>query len=217
MAVRIEVVFDVVCPWCYVGKRRLELALGRLRTPHGTPEVSVSWLPFQLNPGLPDAGMERAEYLRQKFGEAAAQVYGRVQAAGRSVGIDFAFASIARQPNTLAAHQLVAAAARGACQDAMVEALFSAYFIEGADLTQRATLIALAGRAGMNAARAGACLDDPAEREAVERSDREARALGVAGVPFFVFDRRLAVSGAQEPELLLQAVQRAAEGSAGAA
>lgn len=211
MAVQIEVISDVVCPWCFIGKRRLERALARLRETAGAPRVSVVWRAFQLNPGLPEAGVDRAQYVRAKFGAAAEQVYGRVQAVGRSVGIEFAFDSIARQPNTLAAHQLIAAAHAQDCQDQMVEALFRGYFLEGADLTQRATLVLLAQRAGMDAERAGACLDDASERQAALDADRAARELGVDGVPCFVFDARLAVSGAQEPEALLQAIQRSAQ------
>jgi predicted DsbA family dithiol-disulfide isomerase len=208
MALQIEVISDVVCPWCFIGKRRLEQALDRLRATPGAPEVNVHWAPFQLNPWLPEAGMDRAEYLRRKFGAASAQIYARVQAAGRTVGIDFAFDAIARQPNTQAAHRLIAAAPR---QDQMVDTLFAAYFLEGADLTERATLLALARRAGMEPAQAAACLDDPGARQAVEQAEAGARALGVEGVPFFVFDRRLAVSGAQEPQVLLQAIERAAQ------
>ena len=210
MGLQIEVISDVVCPWCFIGKRRLERALARLRETPGAPQVSVTWRPFQLNPGLPEGGVDRAQYVQAKFGAAAEQVYGRVRAVGRSVGIDFAFESIPRQPNTLAAHQLIAAASVAGCQDQMVEALFSGYFLEGADLTQRATLVALAQRAGMDADRAGACLDDMDQRQAALDADRTARELGVEGVPFFVFDRRLAVSGAQEPEVLLQAIERVA-------
>jgi predicted DsbA family dithiol-disulfide isomerase len=211
MSIQIEVISDVVCPWCYIGKRRLEQALARLREAPGAPQVNVAWRPFQLNPGLPEAGVDRAQYVQAKFGAAAEQVYGRVRAVGRSVGIDFAFESIARQPNTLAAHQLIAAALIEDCQDQVVEALFRGYFLEGADLTQRATLVSLAQRAGMAADRAGACLDDANQREAALDADRIARELGVEGVPFFVFDRRLAVSGAQDPEVLLQAIERVAQ------
>jgi len=214
MLVQIEVISDLVCPWCFIGKRRLERALARLRELPGAPQVSLQWRAFQLNPGLPEAGVDRAQYVRAKFGAGAPQVYGRVQRAGESVGIEFAFDAIVRQPNTLAAHQLIAAAHAQGCQDQMVEALFTGYFLEGADLTARATLVALAQRAGVSAERAGACLDDARARQAVLDADRNARELGVEGVPFFLFNRRLAVSGAQEPEVLLQAIERAAQVSA---
>jgi predicted DsbA family dithiol-disulfide isomerase len=208
MPVQIEVISDVVCPWCFIGKRRLEQALARLEC-----EVAVAWRPFQLNPTLPDEGMERELYVQRKFGAAGPGVYARVAAVGASVGIDFAFERIVRQPNTVAAHQLIALASPGAQQDTMVETLFRAYFLEGIDLTRRANLVALAGQAGLDPAAAQACLDDPAARRAVEDADRQARSLGVEGVPFFIFDRRLAVSGAQDPGVLVQAIERAAEHS----
>jgi predicted DsbA family dithiol-disulfide isomerase len=206
MPVQIEIVSDVVCPWCYIGKRRLEQALERTRQP-----VAVTWRPFQLNPDIPESGIERAEYVRRKFGAAGASLYERVAAAGASVGIAFAFDRIVRQPNTTAAHQLIALADPGAEQDAMVEALFRAYFLEGADLTRRDTLVALATRAGLDCKAAEACLDDATARRAVAQEDHRARAIGIEGVPFFIFDRRLAVSGAQPPEVLAGAIERAAE------
>jgi predicted DsbA family dithiol-disulfide isomerase len=214
MAVQIEVISDVVCPWCFIGKRRLEQALERLGQASAAPAVSVTWLPFQLNPGLPQAGMDRAEYLRRKFGDRAPQIYARVAAVGRSVGIPFAFDAIARQPNTVAVHQLIALAGAAGRQDDMVETLFRAYFLEAADLTQRATLLELAQRAGIDPARAAECLDDPAQRQAVLEAEHEGRALGVEGVPLFLFNRRRAVSGAQEPQVLLSAVEQAARAAA---
>jgi len=214
MAVQIEVISDVVCPWCFIGKRRLEQALARLREAPAAPSVSVAWLPFQLNPDLAETGMDRADYVRRKFGHAAPQIYARVAGVGRSVGIAFAFDAIARQPNTVAAHQLIALAGPAGRQDQMVETLFRAYFLERADLTQRATLVALAQRSGIDPARAAACLDDPLQRQAVLGAEREGRELGVEGVPLFLFNRRLAVSGAHEPQVLLAAIEQAARDAA---
>jgi predicted DsbA family dithiol-disulfide isomerase len=206
MPVQIEIVSDVVCPWCYIGKRRLEQALAG-----GGPQVEVVWRPFQLNPDLPETGMERDAYVRRKFGAAGGGLYARVAAVGASAGIPFAFERIVRQPNTVAAHQLIALAVPGPQQDAVVESLFRGYFLEGADLTDRQTLLALAGRAGLDATATRACLDDAASRQAVLDADGMARDLGVEGVPFFIFDRRFAVSGAQEAAVLAQAIERAAE------
>jgi predicted DsbA family dithiol-disulfide isomerase len=211
MAVQIEVISDVVCPWCYIGKRRLEAALQTLRQRGGAPEVEVTWLPFQLNPDMPDDGIDRAEYLRRKFGGDAAQIYQRVSAVGESVGIPFDFARVQRQPNTLAAHQLIALARAQGSQDAMVERLFRAYFLEGADLTREDVLVQLAAEAALDPQAARADLRDAARRNAVRDEDASARSMGVEGVPFFVFDRRLAVSGAHEPEVLIQAIERAAQ------
>jgi len=210
MTVQIEVVSDVVCPWCFIGKRRLEAALHALRESADAPPVDVAWRSFQLNPDLPEEGMDREAYVRRKFGANAGQVYGRVSAVGREVGIDFDFSAIRRQPNTLAAHQLIALAGGAGCQGAVVERLFRAYFLEAADLTQPQVLIDLAVQAGLERESVEADLADSARNWAVANEEQAARAMGVEGVPFFVFDRRLAVSGAQEPEVLVQAIRRAA-------
>ncbi len=207
MTVRIDVISDVVCPWCLIGKRRLERALELLRQgSQQAPQVEVVWHPFQLNPHLPLEGMARSEYLAQKFGSRAQDIYGRVTAAGRSVGIEFGFDRIVRQPNTVPAHQLIALAQVRGAQDRMVETLFRAYFMDGVDLTQTANLLTLAERAGLDRAEAGVCLEDDAQRQAVQAADAQSRSLGVSGVPFFIFDQRIAVSGAQEPEVLLRAL-----------
>jgi len=212
MAPRIDVISDVVCPWCFIGKRRLAQALQLFEdSAAATPSVEVVWHPFQLNPQLPPQGVERSEYLARKFGARAPQIYARVAAVGRSVGIDFAFERIERQPNTTAAHQLIELARRYGQQDAMVESLFRGYFLEGADLTQPDQLVALACQAGLDAAGARTCLDDDALRQAVLSRDAEARTLGVSGVPFFIFDNRLAVSGAEEPTVLLRALRDVAK------
>jgi predicted DsbA family dithiol-disulfide isomerase len=212
MAVRIDVISDVVCPWCFIGKRRLEQAVRLLRERSAdATEVEIVWHPFQLNPDLPAEGIERSEYIARKFGSRAQDIYGRVSGVGRSVGIDFAFDRIVRQPNTVAAHQLIALAQDEGRQEEIVETLFQAYFLEGVDLTRTDNLLALAERAGMRREAARLGLEDDARRQAVAAADHEARALGVSGVPFFIFDRRLAVSGAQEPEVLVRAISEALE------
>jgi len=209
--VQIEIFSDVVCPWCFIGKRRLEEALRRLAASgnRGAPP-RVQWRAFQLNPWLPPGGMERAEYVTRKFGSAAGGVYTRVAGVGSQVGIGFAFDRIARQPNTVDAHRLIRLAGEEQRQDAVVETLFRAYFLEGADLSSTAVLLGLAQRAGLDPERAQACLTDEGTRAAVLDEDRQAREIGVEGVPFFVFNRRLAVSGAQEPDVLLAAIDRVA-------
>ncbi|MCO5108920.1 MAG: DsbA family oxidoreductase [Burkholderiaceae bacterium] len=209
-ALRIDVVSDVVCPWCYVGKRQLEAALGRWRAAHpGAPEPAVRWHPFQLNPDLPDEGMSRADYLREKFGASdPAAIYQRVSAAAHAVGLAPEFAKIARQPNTLRAHALIAAA-QGEAQQTIVERLFRAYFVEGADLTSRETLAALAREAGLDEAAIRAALEDGAALERARQADLEARELGIGGVPFFVVDGRVGVSGAQGADALLGAFAQA--------
>jgi predicted DsbA family dithiol-disulfide isomerase len=212
MTLRIDVISDVVCPWCYIGKRRLERALELFEgSGDGGAAVQVHWLPFQLNPQLPSEGVERSEYVARKFGARAKDIYARVADVGHSVGIEFAFELIARQPNTVPAHLLIALAGLHGKQDGMVETLFRAYFLEGVDLTRADNLVALARQAGIDSEAASACLSDAAQRQAVLADESHAHALGVSGVPFFVFNRRLAVSGAQEPEILVRAMREAAQ------
>ena len=217
----IDIISDVVCPWCYIGKRRLETALAR-RSSDDAP-VHVRWLAFQLNPDMPAAGVDRRSYLEQKFGgpERAQQIYARIKAAGDEVGIPFDFERIVRQPNTVNAHRLIAWAqdVNPSESDALVEQLFRAYFIDGADIGDIDTLARLAGDAGFDATAARAWLTSDAGRTAIQAEEQRARALGVTGVPFFVFNERLAVSGAQPPEVLLGAMEQAsmAEFESGAA
>ena len=203
----IDVISDVVCPWCYIGKKKLERALElyRERNPEAeSPEVS--WHPFQLNPDMPEGGIDRGEYLQRKFGRQSSQIYARVSAAGAQVGIPFAFDKVTRQPNTVAAHSLILLAGDSALQNTVVEGLFRGYFIEGRDLNARETLTEIACAAGLVKPQVDACLASAQVREQVRSEDEQARRLGVEGVPFFVFNRRYAVSGAQDPEVLVDAV-----------
>jgi predicted DsbA family dithiol-disulfide isomerase len=206
----IDVISDVVCPWCFIGKRRLEAALKLYAAKHPeAPPPKVSWHPFQLNPDLPPEGMSRQDYITRKFGPGGAQKYERVAAVGASVGIPFAFDKIARQPNTLAAHSLIGMAEPGPAQDRVKETLLNAYFIEAADLTDQKVLLDLAERAGLDRDAAAARLADPKARAAVSDADEQARRMGVEGVPFFVFNQRVGLSGAHEPETLLEAIEQA--------
>ena len=210
MALTIDVVSDVVCPWCFIGKRRLEAALALYAKEHpDAPAPEVTWRPFQLNPGMPDEGMSREEYVQRKFGAQGGAVYGRVSAVGREVGLPFAFDRIARQPNTLAAHSLIELAQSRGAQDAVVEALFRAYFFDGVDLTRRDNLVAIATGAGLDRAEVEGWLDDANARDLAAAEDQRARELGIEGVPFFVFNGRLAVSGAHPAETLLDAMKQA--------
>ena len=211
---QIDVISDVVCPWCYIGQRRLAAALSRLPEDDAARRAPVRWHPFQLNPGLPQAGIPRRKYLEDKFGgpERAAQIYARVSAVGASVGIAFAFDRIEIQPNTQDAHRLIAwAQARGDASD-LVERLFHAYFIDGRALGDRAVLAAIAGEAGLPSDEARRLLDSGEGMDAIALMDRRAREIGVQGVPFFIFNQRVAVSGAQEPETLLDAIAQARAG-----
>jgi predicted DsbA family dithiol-disulfide isomerase len=205
----IDVLSDVVCPWCLIGKRRLEQALQTYAQRYpDRPAPLVRWHPFQLNPDMPESGMSRADYVQQKFGDRASTVYDRVKAVGRTLDIAFAIDTIARQPNTAAAHSLIGLAEVGAQQQRLVEALFCAYFLQGVDLTQRSELERLALEAGLSGDEVRACLDSEDARAQVRASDVRARQMGVQGVPFFIFNNQVGVSGAHEPETLLQAMEQ---------
>jgi len=210
VALTIDVVSDVVCPWCFIGKRRLEAALKLYAEKHPeAPAPKVTWHPFQLNPDLPAEGMSRQDYVTRKFGPGGAQKYERVAAVGKSVGLNLAFDKIQRQPNTLSAHSLIAMAEPGPAQDRVKETLLNAYFIETLDLTDENVLLDLAERAGLDRAAVQASLRDPAARQAISDADEQARRMGVEGVPFFIFNQRVGLSGAHEPEALLEAIEQA--------
>ena len=166
----------------------------------------MRWLPFQLNPDLPEEGISRKEYVERKFGPGGARNYSRVANVGKEVGIDFAFDDITVQPNTVNAHRLMIYGAKLGREDEVAESLFRAYFLEGAILTDKAVLCAIGERAGLERAALAAYLATDADRDAILRSDIAARTAGVTGVPFFIFNQRTAVSGAHEPESLLKAM-----------
>ncbi len=214
-ALQIDVVSDIVCPWCYIGKRRLETALHLFAQAHAQmPAPKVSWLPFQLNPDLPASGISRADYLQRKFGDPkGGGMYERVSAEGRKEGIAFDFTAIQRQPNTLRAHALLDAAlqsdASGLLQAQLKEALMQAYFCHGADLTQDTTLEAIATQSGMPLLAAQTTLQDTTAQQKVAAQDAELRRIGISGVPFFIINRKIGLSGAQPPEALLDAMERA--------
>ena len=213
----IDVISDVVCPWCFIGRRRLGMALAQYGAREPGVRPVVSWHPFQLNPDLPREGVDRKSYLETKFGgpQRAAEIYARVRAAGLTVGIDFAFERILRQPNTRDAHRLIAwAQARGDAED-LVEGLFRAYFLEGRNIGERDVLAAVAGDAGQGADAARDYLESDAGADTVDAMDRRVRELGVTGVPFFIFDGRAGVSGAQEPQTLVAAMDEATTAAGG--
>ncbi len=213
MPFQIDVISDVVCPWCFIGKRNLERALEMWQVQHPDEAPVVRWHPFQLNPDLPASGVPRKQYLENKFGgpARAKEIYARVSAAGERAGIDFAFDSIQVQPNTVDAHRLMHHAGELGKQDAMAEVIFRRYFLEGADLTDAETLADIAQQAGLDRDETLAYLASDADRELIEEQDRRARAIGVEGVPFFIFNQRLALSGAQPPEVIVEAMEKARE------
>jgi predicted DsbA family dithiol-disulfide isomerase len=202
----VDVVSDVVCPWCYIGKRQLE---AMLQTLPAADRPRVRWHPFQLNPDLPTQGLDRRSYVEMKFGgpERAAQVYARVAQAGRDAGLALDFARIGRQPNTRDAHRLIgwSQAAGGEHTDALVEALFRGFFVEGRPIGERAVLAELAAAAGHDLAAARAFLDGDEGAAEVVQADQRMRELGITGVPFFVFGGRVAVPGAGGADALRSA------------
>ncbi len=168
----------------------------------------MRWLPFQLNPDLPESGISRAEYFQRKFGTPN-HSYARVSAVGEAVGIPFAFDKIRVQPNTVNAHRLMHYADQQGRQDEVAEELFRAYFIEGANITDIGTLADTGARAGLERSALADYLASDADRELVQSADIEARSGGINGVPYFIFNNKVGVSGAQEPQALLQAMLQA--------
>jgi predicted DsbA family dithiol-disulfide isomerase len=210
----VDIVSDVVCPWCYIGKHKLEAALAELQAREPDIATVRRWHPFQLNPDLPPEGISRTDYVEAKFGGKvrATEVYARVRAAGAEIGLALAFDRIARQPNTLEAHRLIAwGQQQGNAKAAgdLVEALFRGFFIEGRRLDDREELVRMAAGAGFDAEPVRSFLASTALRTEVENQDREARGAGISGVPFFIFNGRTAVSGAHDPPTLLEAISAA--------
>ena len=212
-ALIIDVVSDVVCPWCWVGKGHLDAALAQWGALHPRqPAPTVVWHPFQLNPDLPAQGMPRGDYLDAKFGSRHAYPAERIVQAAERAQVPMRLDRIARQPNTLRAHALLAAAGAGAAgsvlQHALADALFRAYFAEGLDIGDEAVLRQVGAHVGLPAERIEAAWQDDA-LGATAAADAQARRAGINGVPFFIVANRVGVSGAQGAEALLNAFERA--------
>lgn len=204
----IETFADLTCPWCYIGSHRLAQALAE--RPRVRPEVR--WQPFQLNPDLPRGGMERAAYLNAKFGnsERARQLHSVVEETAARDGLAMHLDRIKRTPNTLDAHRLVRIAGRYGLAGPMVDLLFRAFFVDGLDIGDVDTLAATAGLLGLDADEVKALLLSDAEVSAVRAADMLARHLTLQAVPCYVFNRRYALSGAQEPSSFLPLLDLAA-------
>ncbi len=215
-ALPITVYSDVICPWCYVGKRRLETALG---VPGAPAEVQLSWLPFELNPDMPAEGITRAQYRMRKFGaDRAAELDRNMTETGREVGIGFAFDRMQRTPSTKLAHRLIWEAGRQGRQNEIVNRLFRAYFEEAQDIGEAAVLTQLAGEAGLDAAGVAQALDSTESLDAVMQLEERGRGMGIQGVPFFILLGKYGVSGAQPPEFWREALPKiAAEAAQSAA
>ncbi|HJQ29935.1 MAG TPA: DsbA family oxidoreductase [Rubrobacter sp.] len=209
----VDVYSDVVCPWCYIGERRLAKAL--VNRPD--LEAEVRWRPFQLQPGMPEGGLPWAEFARRKFGEDGAKTaFARVVAAGKPDGIHFDLDQVASAPNTVDAHRLILLAGDHGVQWRVADALFLAYFTEGRDLNDHEDLVAVASGTGLGAEDVREYLAGKAGVSEVHSSQEEAWQLGITGVPLFVFDGRYALYGAQPVEVFEQALEAAlGAGSAG--
>ncbi len=208
MTLIVDVTSDVICPWWYIGKRRLEKAVAALA---GRGDARVRWHPFQLNPRMPKEGMNRKEYRTAKFGswEESLALDAQVTEVGRAEGISFAFDKAERTPNTLDSHRLIRLADQEGVQDAVVEALFRAYFTEGRDIGHTPTLLDVVAGAGLDRGQAEANLKDNDGIEAIRKAEKQAQASAVRGVPFFLVDKEFALSGAQDASAFLAAFDRA--------
>ncbi|HEY3145559.1 MAG TPA: DsbA family oxidoreductase [Dongiaceae bacterium] len=205
----LEIFSDTVCPWCYIGKRRLERAL-RLRP---QPGLTRRWRAFQLNPGLPATGMDRRQYMVAKFGslDRAHRLYEAVSRVGAQEGIRFEFDRIARTPNTVRSHRLLYAAAEESKQADLLELIFGAYFTQGRDIGDPDVLSDLGDEAGLSPSAIADALVDGGRLDSAMTEDLQSRRIGINGVPFFVFNGRFGLSGAQEPEALLNMLDLARE------
>ncbi|HXP12900.1 MAG TPA: DsbA family oxidoreductase [Stellaceae bacterium] len=211
----IDIVSDVVCPWCFIGKRRLESALAQ----RSGLSADITWRPFQLNPDMPPGGMARADYLAAKFGGRAhaQRINQTIVDAGNSAGIPFAFDKVQRTPNTLDAHRLIRFADRNGAANEVVDRLFSGYFIEGLDIGDRDTLALIARQSGLDVVEAMKFLAGDSQRAEVLADDAGARRLGINAVPCFIFAGQYAISGAQEPQFFFPVFDLVQNGGAAGA
>tara|TARA_R110002111_G_scaffold100976_6_gene156465 strand:+ start:23411 stop:24040 length:630 start_codon:yes stop_codon:yes gene_type:complete len=208
MKLSVDVISDVICPWCYIGKRRLETAITAFSDKH---KVQVRWHPFQLNPTMPKDGISRKEYRTKKFGnwERSMELDAKVSAVGASEEIHFAFDTIERTPNTVDSHRLIWLADQHGCQDVVVEALFRAYFTEGQDIGNRQTLIEVVTEAGLDRQAAETMLEGEEGIDVIAKSREMSQQHEVDGVPFFIIDQKITLAGAQDSETFVKAFQNA--------
>ena len=203
----IDVVSDVICPWCFLGKRRLDAALGALDM-----NVFIRWRPYMLDPTIPPEGLDRQEYMLAKFGpEKLKTIHDPLIEAGRELGVPFNFDVITRTPNTLDAHRLIRWAHTVGRQHETAERLFRAYWSEGLDVGDRDVLAKCAGESGINAQQIRELLDSDQDVEETKTEIQHATNIGVTGVPTFIFAQSYALVGAQSPEVLADAIGRVAK------
>ncbi len=202
----IDVVSDVICPWCFLGKRRLDAALKQLDL-----SVFIRWRPFMLDPTIPPEGLDRQQYMLNKFGpEKLKTIHDPLIEAGKELGVPYHFDLITRTPNTLDAHRVIRWAHTVERQTEMVERLFMAYWSEGKDVGNRDVLAACAGEAGINAAQIRELLDSEQDVAETRAEIEHATNIGVTGVPTFILAQSYALTGAQSPDVLADAIGRVA-------
>ena len=198
---QLDVVSDTICPWCYVGKRRLDRAL------QARPDVKldIRWRPFQLDPDIPPEGLNRKLYLQRKFGDSnrSKDIYNALVGAGAEEGIDFQFDRIEKTPNTLDSHRLIRWSESARCQDRVVSLLFEAYFELGQDIGDKDVLESIAREAGMDTSIVHDLLHSESDLDLVRREDMLARTMGISGVPTFLFNQKFVLVGAQDPDTLV--------------
>lgn len=208
--IKLDILSDPICPWCYIGKARLERAM------EAEPDhpFAIEWHPFQLNPEMPAEGMDRREYLETKFGgkENAIRVYGEIAKHAEEEGLDIDFAAIKRTPNTVDAHRLIHWAGIEGKQNAIVNALFKAYFKEGRDIGDHEVLCDVADSAGLDAALVGKLLKSDSDADSIRERDGHSRQMGVNSVPTFIVDNQHAVPGAQASDLWIKVIREMKEG-----
>ena len=213
-AITVDVVSDVVCPWCFIGQKRLDRAIAAV----GDVDVHIRWRPFQLDPTIPPQGKDRREYMRAKFGsdERIREIHARIEPLGEAEGISFAFDAIKVAPNTLDAHRLIrwAGAAGEAVQNRLVRRLFQLNFEEGVNIGDHAVLVEAAREAGMDASVVATLLPTDADVEAVRTEIATASRMGISGVPCFLLEGKYAVMGAQDVDTLADAIRQVAAAKA---
>ncbi len=203
--VKLDILSDPICPWCHIGRAHLFRALEA----HPDHVFALEWHPFQLNPDMPQGGMDRRDYLERKFGgkDGAVRAYAPVLEAAEAAGLDIDFGAIARTPNTLDAHRLIHWAGLEGRQTPVVAALFEAYFEKGQDIGDRAVLVEIAESRGMEGEMVERLLASDADVDEVSARDAHARERGVTGVPTFVVANQAVLGGAQPPELWGQVIE----------
>lgn len=210
---KIDIISDTVCPWCFIGKRRLERALKK------RPDIDadVRWHPFQLNPEMPLDGIDRQTYLNLKFGGSinAQEVYSNIINAGASEDLDFNFTAISRTPNSLLSHRLIYFCRNNSYQSIISENLFRSYFFHGLDIGEQRNLVRISEESGLNAIEVERYLRSDNDSQLIRTQDKRSRELGISGVPCFIINDEFVVSGAQEPEVFLQVFDAANEKTSG--